>query len=111
MHKVVLGIGKGKVGDHINGDTLDNRRENLRISNYKKNAANKAKKVNTTSIYYGVFKRNDKKYDAWIMRFARGNNDVQLTFRNEIYAAMARDLWSESYARKNFPGALGKFND
>lgn len=31
LHRWLLGAGAGQVGDHINGDTLDNRRSNLRI--------------------------------------------------------------------------------
>jgi hypothetical protein len=40
-HAVVGYPDPGMVCDHINGDTLDNRRENLRIISYTENAFNR----------------------------------------------------------------------
>ena len=44
LHRYVLGlleIGSGGIVDHINGNTLDNRRENLRIVSHKENMNNR----------------------------------------------------------------------
>lgn len=44
VHRVILGIvfeGRAKQGDHINHDTLNNRRNNLRIVPNRENAANR----------------------------------------------------------------------
>lgn len=40
--------------DHINGDTLDNRRENLRFASASQNALNKSVRSDNTSGYKGV---------------------------------------------------------
>jgi hypothetical protein len=41
MHRLVMGAQKGETVDHINGDKLDNRKENLRIGTQTQNTYNK----------------------------------------------------------------------
>jgi len=41
MHRVVTGARKGQEVDHINGNTFDNRRENLRLCNHRGNTRNR----------------------------------------------------------------------
>lgn len=41
LHRFILNAQKGDIVDHINGDGLDNRRCNLRLTDLKGNAANK----------------------------------------------------------------------
>jgi hypothetical protein len=60
LHRIIaeriLGspIPRNMVVDHINGDTLDNRRSNLRIVTQSQNLANMCKQKNKTSQYKGV---------------------------------------------------------
>ena len=56
MHRVILGLVKGDrlQGDHINRNTLDNRRENLRIATNTENQFNKDKQSNNKTGYKGV---------------------------------------------------------
>lgn len=66
MHRLILGLEKGDgiIVDHINGNGLDNRRENLRTGSYAQNARNVATTRRSTSGYKGVFWR--KARSVWI---------------------------------------------
>lgn len=55
MHRVIMGDKDGQVVDHINGDILDNRRENLRFATNSQNRMNTRKSVNCSSQFKGVY--------------------------------------------------------
>lgn len=55
LHRYILNIiDSNIIVDHINGNTLDNRKCNLRICNNKQNSYN-SKKIKSSSKYKGVF--------------------------------------------------------
>ena len=55
MHIQVMGtFSTGKHVDHRNGNGLDNRRSNLRVTTRSRNGANRAKQPGTSSRYKGV---------------------------------------------------------
>lgn len=88
--------------DHINGNKLDNRLENLRIVTPQQNNMNKKSRENSTSQYIGVYLYNKK----WKASIRVNNKNIHLgTFINEIDAAKARDL-----ATKEYFGIYGKLN-
>lgn len=58
MHRVILGLeyGDKRKGDHINHDTLDNRRvENLRIATPGENQHNRGRQNRNTSGFKGIY--------------------------------------------------------
>jgi hypothetical protein len=60
IHRLVTNAPDGLFVDHISGDVLDNRKENLRFCNNQMNSFNR-KSTNATG-YKGVYKSKDKKY-------------------------------------------------
>jgi hypothetical protein len=55
--------------DHINGNTLDNRKANLRICTRAENNCNIKRRKNNTSGYKGVsFDKRKKKWSAYISK-------------------------------------------
>jgi HNH endonuclease len=69
MHRVILGLvhGDGKEVDHVNCNTLDNRRENLRIATANENKYNQRTQRNNKSGFKGVSLRvRTGKYEAHI---------------------------------------------
>jgi len=61
MHRVLMGLSAGdpRVVDHIDGNGLDNRRQNMRICTAGENARNRSRTTNTTG-YKGVFARGGR---------------------------------------------------
>ena len=63
MHAFIMNTPKWMVIDHINGDWLDNRRENLRICTRRENQLNRGKSKNNKSWFKGV--SLNKKTGKW----------------------------------------------
>lgn len=68
MHRLIMDVkDKNVVVDHINHDTLDNRKNNLRIASSSQNNMNKIKQSNNTSGITGVsWDKRKKKWRAYI---------------------------------------------
>ena len=64
LHRVILGAPKDMCVDYINGNTLDNRKSNLRICTNRENTSNRTKLgTNNTSGILGV--RFDNRRNKW----------------------------------------------
>lgn len=68
MHRFILSLSdKSKYADHINRNTLDNRRINLRECTPVDSSCNKGKRQNTSSQYLGVcFDKSRGKFMAYV---------------------------------------------
>lgn len=67
MHRLILGAKSGEMVDHINGNSLDNRRSNLRLATHKTNGQNRSKQRNNTTGFKGVNKYRNGKFRASIV--------------------------------------------
>ena len=54
MHRLIMNAQKGEQVDHINHDTLDNRKSELRFCSYAQNQYNQGRRSNNTSGCKGV---------------------------------------------------------
>lgn len=66
MHREIMQTPKGMDTDHINGDSLDNRRTNLRICHRSQNALNRRVDRRNKTGYRNISKRLDGKFVAQV---------------------------------------------
>ena len=105
MHREIMNPPEGLFVDHINGDTLDNRRGNLRTCSQTENARNRIKYTPTTSRYKGVSWSKD--LQQWIAYIRVDDVLKHLSyFSCEIEAAKCYNA-----AAKEYFGEFAKLND
>lgn len=102
MHRLIMNAPTGLEVDHINGDKLDNRRENLRLATRKQNSRNLPARAR--SGYRGVAP-NHKRWAAQIT--VDGQMHYLGTFNTPEEAALRYDHEARAcfgdFARLNFP--------
>jgi hypothetical protein len=112
MHRFILGVSDRNIHvDHINGDPLDNRKENLKPTTCKLNARRKHKRTSRqqTSQYKGVcFRKDARAKNRWRAHICINYEKKCLGhFSTEIAAAKAYDQAAKKlhgeYAALNFP--------
>lgn len=108
LHHVVLGIVGEATGtlevDHVNGNRLDNRKENLRIVHKAENQRNAGLRSDNTSGYKGV--TLDKQTGHWKAQCYRRNKRIHIgSFNTAKEAALAYNKVASKefgvYARLN----------
>ena len=120
MHREVYRKCKGETGegetvDHKNGDTLDNRRENLRSSNQSEQAHNKRKRGGCVSEYHGV-SRNGKKWVGGVWKDKKKYRSGRHETEEEAalaYNRLATELYGEkaqlNVIKKKFSGDIREY--
>lgn len=102
LSRFIMNYNGNDIVDHINNNTLDNRKCNLRIVTHQQNSMNKKSSKNSTSKYIGVSKNHNK----WQANIRINGNLLYLgKFNTEIEAAKVRDT-----ATKEHFGEYGNLN-
>lgn len=107
LHRFILGVDASVAIDHIDGDPLNNQRENLRVCTYKENTYNRRKqKKPSSSQYKGVSLM--RRTNRWHAEIKKDKKKYFLgCFKDEVSAGHAYDqkaleLFGE-FACLNFP--------
>lgn len=96
MHRMILGAPKGVPVDHENHDTLDNRRDNLRLTTSQGNNKNVRLRHDNSSGVCGVaWCHRAKKWRAYVM--ANGKNVYLGRFTEKQDAIAARQAANLKY--------------
>lgn len=89
MHRLIMGVsGRWVLVDHIDHNTLNNQRGNLRIATQQQNNFNRKSVPKSTSNFRGVsWYSRDKR---WVARIGNGSSQKTLGwFKDEKQAALA----------------------
>lgn len=95
MHRYLMGLPKGRpIVDHINGNPLDNRRNNLRICSAKENGRNLKKKPSKS----GVTGVRLTAHGMWNARIMYDRQEIYLgNFKTKDEAINAREMAERLY--------------
>jgi hypothetical protein len=108
LHRFIMGAWymDGTVLDHKSGNTLDNRKSNLRFCTHTENARNKRMEIRNTSGYKGTLVDKHTGSIYAIVKYEQKNYFLG-TYATPIEAALAYDhvsrLLFKDFARPNFP--------
>lgn len=109
MHRIILksNLKNGLVSDHINGNRLDNQKNNLRVCSPKQNTINSRKQIGCVSKYKGVrYDTSMKRRKRWMACFKHNTKSVTIgRFYTEegaadAYNQKAKEIWG-GYAKLN----------
>jgi hypothetical protein len=96
LHRYLMNAEDGMVVDHINHDTADNRRTNLRVVTQSQNMQNAVVSTRNTSTVPGV--NWDEKMHKWHARINFNKQTVELGYYSDFFDAVAaRKAGEENY--------------
>lgn len=103
IHRLIMNAQAGQEMDHINGNGLDNRRENLRFCSRTENNRNRGRQKLAASGYKGVSKRKNR-WKAWITLDSKQIHIGMYSMKEEAARAYNK-------AAKEYHGEFARFNN
>lgn len=95
MHRLIMNAPVGMEVDHINGNTLDNRKENLRLATRAENARNR-RKATGKYLHKGIAR--DARGGNWTAQLQVDRNYFAVHgLANELVAAVAYDYLAKQH--------------
>jgi hypothetical protein len=97
LHRMLIDAPRGKLVDHVNGDTLDNRKENLRVCTKSENSRNQ--KGRAVSGLKGAYFH--KKNQKWHSSIRVGTKTINLGYfdtaeeAHRAYCKAAKEHYGE----------------
>ena len=88
-HRIVMRVGDFEINnqiDHINGNTLDNRKQNLRVVTSRQNSLNSSTRKDNTSGVTGVCW--DKRRRKWLVRIYENGKEINLGYYDDFDTAV-----------------------
>lgn len=111
MHREIMELPREdeRLIDHINGNRLDNRRENLRIATKSQNCHNQGIQSTSTSGYKGVTWHSGRRVNKWIAQISFNGRRIYLGCFDDIHVAAheynkAAIKYHGEFARLNLVG-------
>lgn len=107
MHRFIISCPKNMCVDHINGDTLDNRKSNLRIVSHKDNSRNRAHQKTAAFPYKGIAYYKYCKSRPWAARITCNGKTLFIG----SYSSMEEAALAYNYKAVELFGIYAKLND
>lgn len=105
IQETILEIPEGLYVDHINLDTLDNRKSNLRFCNHRENLCNRNLQSNNTSGISGVHWNKNRR--TWYARVKYYGQEIHLG----AYHSFQEAVQARNEGMKWLYGEFGRYND
>lgn len=110
VHRIIMADSLTKelpMVDHINGNTLDNRKSNLRVCTHAQNMQNRKMHKNNKSGYKGVyFQSDDNRRNPWRVEIKANKRRIQVG----SYATAVEAAGAYNDAALTYHGVFAKLN-
>jgi len=104
LHRFILDAPDGFEVDHINGDRLDNRKNNLRICKKQDNVRNTRNGIKRSSSGIIGVRKDTRCKNSWRAQiYIDKNKKIEKTFKDKELAILQRLIWELIYFKEYAP--------